>query len=66
MPGVTQAVEMYYRSVVDGLDQGARLPSERQVVARLGTCRSTVRIVLTKLVSEKLVFPIQGRGYFRT
>lgn len=42
-----------------------RLPSERSVMAELNTCRSTVRIVLTKLAAEELLFPVHGKGYFK-
>lgn len=30
----------------------------------LDTCRSTIRIVLTKLVAEKLLYPRHGKGYY--
>lgn len=33
-------------------------------MAELNVCRSTVRIVLTKLVGEKLLFPVHGKGYY--
>jgi DNA-binding FadR family transcriptional regulator len=65
MPGVTESVESYYRSVLHQLDSGDRLPSERFVVNELGTCRSTIRIVLTKLTAERLLYPIHGRGYYK-
>lgn len=65
MPGVTRHVESYYRSIIDQLAPGMRLPSERAVMAELNTCRSTVRIVLTKLVAEELLIPVHGRGYYK-
>lgn len=65
MPGVMERVESYYRSILDHLDSGDRLPSERTVVAELDTCRSTIRLVLTKLVAENLMYPIHGRGYYK-
>jgi DNA-binding GntR family transcriptional regulator len=34
-------------------------------MADLQTCRSTVRIVLTKLVAEELLYPVQGKGYYK-
>lgn len=34
-------------------------------MAQLDTCRSTIRIVLTKLCAERLMYPIHGRGYFK-
>lgn len=65
MPGITERVESYYRSILDQLESGARLPSERSVMNELETCRSTVRLVLTKLQAEKLLYPIHGKGYFK-
>lgn len=65
MPGVTEQVESYYRSILARLGSGQRLPSERRVAAELQTCRSTVRLVLTKLIAQKLIYPEHGRGYFK-
>lgn len=65
MPGVTENVESYYRSILKQLETGMRLPSERSVMNELNTCRSTIRLVLTKLTAEKLLFPIHGRGYYK-
>ena len=65
MTGVTEQVEQYYLTVLDQLNSGERLPSERAVMAELGTCRSTVRLVLTKLAAQELLYPRHGRGYFK-
>ncbi len=65
MPGVTERVESYYRSLLEQVDSGTRLPSERSVMNELDTCRSTIRIVLTKLTAEKLLYPVHGRGYYK-
>lgn len=65
MPGVTQAVESYYRAILDQLDSGMRLPSERSVMAELQTCRSTIRLVLTKLAAEGQLYAEHGKGYFK-
>lgn len=65
MPGITDMVESYYRSVLDQLNSGERLPSERSVVKELQTCRSTVRLVLVKLEAEALLYPVHGKGYFK-
>jgi DNA-binding GntR family transcriptional regulator len=65
MTGVTEQVEQYYRTLLDQLNGGERLPSEREVVEELDSCRSTVRLVLTKLIAEKLLYPVHGRGYFK-
>jgi DNA-binding GntR family transcriptional regulator len=65
MTGVTERVESYYRATLDQLDSGGRLPSERSVMVELETCRSTIRLVLTKLKAEELLYPVHGRGYFK-
>lgn len=65
MAGVTDDVESYYRVILDHLHSGDRLPSERSVMLELGTCRSTIRLVLTKLKALNLLYPIHGRGYFK-
>lgn len=65
MIGVTEQVESYYRTTLDHLVPGDRLPSERSVMAELETCRSTIRLVLTKLRAEKLLYAEHGRGYFK-
>ncbi len=65
MATVSGRVESYYRSLLSTLAVGDRLPSERQVMRDLDTCRSTIRLVLTKLVTEKLLYPEHGRGYFK-
>lgn len=65
MPGVTRQVEQHYRTMIVTLPVGSRLPSERSMMRELETCRSTIRIVLTKLVAEKLLYPVHGKGYFK-
>lgn len=65
MTGVTGRVESYYRTLLDQLESGSRLPSERQVMDELETCRSTIRLVLTKLAALKLLYPVHGRGYYK-
>lgn len=65
MAGKTSQVEMYYRALLDQLNAGDRLPSERQVAAELDSCRSTIRLVLIKLHSQELLYPEHGRGYFK-
>lgn len=42
---------------------GDRLPSERTLVKDLDASRSTVRLVLVKLVAEGVVRAEHGRGY---
>ncbi len=65
MQGITAIVEDYYRAALDRIEPGMRLPSERSVMRELETCRSTIRIVLIKLVAEKRVIPVHGKGYFK-
>lgn len=66
MTGVTERVESYYRTLLDQLNPGDRLPSERSVLEELETCRSTIRLVLTKLKAEQLLYAEHGRGYFKS
>lgn len=65
MTGVTEQVEQYYRTLLDQLNGGDRLPSENDVAIELGTCRTTVRLVLTKLKAEELLYSAHGKGYFK-
>jgi len=46
------------------LKPGDRLPSERTLVADLSASRSTVRLVLVRLVAEGLIRSEHGRAYF--
>lgn len=62
--GVTKRVEEFYRNLIRDSRPGDKLPSERTMTQELDTCRSTIRIVLTKLVAEGLVRPEHGKGYF--
>lgn len=66
MATVTGQVESYFRTIIATLQPGQRLPSERHVVTELGTCRSTVRLVLTQLKGEGLIRAVQGSGYYTT
>lgn len=34
-------------------------------MAELNTCRSTVRLVLIKLIAEKRLYAVHGKGYFK-
>lgn len=64
MGAVTHSVEQALRSIIEGLQPGERLPSERTLVQQLGASRTTVRLVLTRLTAEGLARPEHGRGYF--
>ncbi len=65
MEGITAKVESYYRSLLGSSQPGDRLPSERSVMSDLQTCRSTVRLVLTKLEAEGAVERIHGKGTYK-
>lgn len=66
MEGVTKKVERYYLSILSTMQSGERLPSERSVTAELQTCRSTIRLVLTKLSAEGWLYSVHGKGYFKS
>jgi GntR family transcriptional regulator len=57
-------VREHVRSLIDHLPPGAAAPSERELVARFGVARMTVRQALDALVSEGLLERIPGRGTF--
>ncbi|WP_299050401.1 GntR family transcriptional regulator [uncultured Nocardioides sp.] len=57
-------VREYVRSLADGLAPGAPMPSERELVARFGVARMTVRQALDVLVGEGVLERVPGRGTF--
>jgi GntR family transcriptional regulator len=62
---VTNRVEGRLRSLItETLAPGDRLPSERRLAEDLGAARTTIRLVLVKLVAEGLVRAEHGRAYF--
>jgi DNA-binding FadR family transcriptional regulator len=63
----TDQVERSIREIVE-TEQGpnGQLPSERDLVARLGAGRTTIRLVLMKLTAEGIIRSEHGRGYFAT
>ena len=50
--------------VDDGLEPGARLPSETELVERFGVSRATVRETLKLLEQDGLIEVVHGRGRF--
>lgn len=57
-------VREYVRALVAEAGPGSAAPSERELVARFGVARMTVRQALDVLVSEGLLERIPGRGTF--
>ena len=57
-------VREHVRGLIDALPPGAAAPSERELVARFGVARMTVRQALDALVAEGLLERIPGRGTF--
>jgi len=63
--GTTSWAEQSIREMVEEMrPEGGRLPSERELVTRLGAGRTTIRLILLKLVAEGLVRSEHGRGHF--
>lgn len=60
-----QLVEAFREAIREGrLQPGDRLPSEPELVARLGISRATVRQAMAELLAEGLIYRYQGRGTF--
>ena len=57
-------VREHVRSLIEEQPPGSVAPSERELVARFGVARMTVRQALDALVSEGLLERIPGRGTF--
>lgn len=57
-------VREYVRSLIAEADPGSAAPSERELVARFGVARMTVRQALDVLVTEGLLERVPGRGTF--
>lgn len=53
------------REVIDTVAPGDPLPAERDLSARLGTSRPTLRIAVEELIREGLLVRRHGRGTFR-
>lgn len=57
-------VREFVRSLVTGAEPGTPAPSERELVARFGVARMTVRQAMDSLVAEGLLERVPGRGTF--
>lgn len=57
-------VREHVRAIIDHLPPGAAAPSERELVARFGVARMTVRQALDTLVAEGRLERVPGRGTF--
>lgn len=57
-------VREHVRALIADLEPGAAAPSERELVARFGVARMTVRQALDTLVTEGLLERSPGRGTF--
>jgi DNA-binding transcriptional MocR family regulator len=64
----TERVERSIRELIASgqVGPGGRLPSERQLAADLEAGRTTIRLVLVKLMAEGKIRSEHGRGYFIT
>lgn len=62
----TERVEKSIRDLIKSgeLGPGGRLPSERALAETLDAGRTTIRLILTKLVAEGVIRSEHGRGYF--
>jgi GntR family transcriptional regulator len=57
-------VREYVRTLISAAVPGSAAPSERELVARFGVARMTVRQALDALVAEGLLERVPGRGTF--
>lgn len=65
MSGVTPRVERGLRLLIRTVPPGARLPSERELMAMMKASRTTVRNVLIGLQKDGLIRAAHGVGWFR-
>lgn len=60
-----QLAEALRKAIREGyLKPGDRLPSEPELMARLGISRATIRQAMAELLAEGLIYRYQGRGTF--
>ncbi len=58
------SVKLHLLEYIDSLEQGAPVPTERDLAADLGTSRTTVRQALVELVAEGRLVRRQGSGTY--
>jgi GntR family transcriptional regulator len=58
------AVKLHLLEFIDSLEQGAAVPTERDLAAEMGTSRTTVRQALVELVAEGRLVRRQGSGTY--
>lgn len=59
---VTNYLNDYIRK--NALESGARLPTESELIESTGVSRVTLRRALTNMQEEKLIYSVQGSGYY--
>lgn len=57
-------VKRHLLAIIDSLDMGSVLPTERDLAAELGTSRTTVRQAVMELVAEGRLFRRRGSGTY--
>lgn len=62
--GKRAAVERHLRDLIDDLDSGAALPTERALAERWGVARMTVREAIATLTREGRLRAMRGKGTF--
>lgn len=61
---LTAFVDRALRGIIDQLNDGEQLPTERALAEQMGVSRSTVRNVLGRLDAEGLIWAEHGRGTY--
>ena len=62
LSAVTDYLNDYIRE--NALENGARLPTENELMERTGVSRVTLRRALANMQEERLIYSIQGSGYY--